>query len=85
MDSHVGGTFWIRLLESKHVPAWMCRSRTSKDMLIIARGNVLTQLHHWDGANLLFVTDGNGNLVQLNIEKLAVATYNPQTNLETVG
>lgn len=37
---------------------------------------------HWDGSNLLFVTDGNGNLIQLDVEKLAIATYSSQ-NKET--
>lgn len=45
--------------------------------------NTSSYRFHWDGSNLLFVTDGNGNLVQLNVEKLAVDVFNPNNNSES--
>lgn len=48
------------------------------------KSNGSTYTLHWDGSDLLFVTDGAGNVVQVDIEKLAATGWNASSKSMTL-
>ena len=73
------GTVCTANAESNESFTWDPAGHLSQITEYLPGGPNETYTLHWDGNTLLFVSDSSGNLVQLNIEKLAMYTSSANT------